>query len=325
MFADLTHLWQHLGWPLSRLLALLGLGLLVALLIESLNWTGRIAASARPLTRFARLPQTAAASFSLCFFSGLAANTLLAEAYHEGRMDKRELILANLFNSLPSNLAHLPTTFFIMAPIIREAAFVYLGLIVGAALGRTLLAGLVSRFLLTGQAAPPAEAARAEEKRGFRAAWANTKKRFRKRMRKIALWTVPIYILFYCLNAAGFFAAAQRFMAAHLSWLDWISPQAAGIVCFQALSEFAAGVAAAGALLDAGSMQSHEVVPALLAGNVLASPLRALRHQYPYLAGIFKPALAAELIVWSQGFRALSIIAATLGYVWARRLLACGN
>ena len=67
-------------------------------------------------------------------------------------------------------------------------------------------------------------------------------------------------------------------------------------------------------------MQSHEVVLALLAGNVLASPLRALRHQYPYLAGIFKPALAAELIVWSQSFRALSIIAAMLGYMGVRRL-----
>ena len=320
MIADLTHLWQHLGWPLVRLLFFLGLGLLVALLIESLNWTGRIAASARPLTRFARLPQTAAAAFSLCFFSGLAANTLLAEAYHEGRITKRELILASLFNSLPANLTHLPTTFFIMAPIIKTAAFIYLGLTVGAALGRTLLVGLVSRSLLTGQAASPAEAAQAGEKRGFRAAWANTKKRFRKRMQKIALWTVPIYILFYCLNSAGFFAAVQRFMTAHISWLDWISPQAVGIVGFQALSEFTAGVAAAGALLEAGSMQSHEVVLALLAGNVLASPLRALRHQYPYLAGIFKPALAAELIVWSQSFRALSIIAAMLGYMGVRRL-----
>ena len=320
MFADLTHLWQHLGWPLARLLVLLGVGLMAALLIESLNWTGKIAALARPLTRFARLPQTAAASFSLCFFSGMAANTLLAEAYNEGRITKRELILTNLFNSLPSNLTHLPTTFFIMAPIIKGAAFVYLGLTVGAALGRTLLVGLVSRLVLAGQATPPAEAAQSGQKRGFRSAWANTKKRFRKRMQKIALWTVPIYILFYCLNSAGFFAAVQRFMAAHLSWLDWISPQAVGIVGFQALSEFTAGVAAAGALLEAGSMQAHEVVLALLAGNVLASPLRALRHQYPYLAGIFKPALAAELIAWSQCFRALSIIAAMLGYVGFRQV-----
>jgi hypothetical protein len=45
----------------------------------------------------------------------------------------------------------------------------------------------------------------------------------------------------------------------------------------------------------------------LLIGNVLSSPIRAIRHQYPYYAGIFKPGLAAQLILFSQTFRALSI------------------
>ena len=45
MFADLSlpHLWQHLGWPLTRLLIYLSIGLLVALFIESLNWTRKLA------------------------------------------------------------------------------------------------------------------------------------------------------------------------------------------------------------------------------------------------------------------------------------------
>ena len=45
------HLWQHLGWPLTRLFLFLGLGLMVALFPQSLNWTKKIAA--QPLTRFA--------------------------------------------------------------------------------------------------------------------------------------------------------------------------------------------------------------------------------------------------------------------------------
>ena len=64
MLATLTHLWLHLGWPLVRLLIFLGIGLLAALLIESLGWTKKLAAVARPLTRFARLPQVVGASFS---------------------------------------------------------------------------------------------------------------------------------------------------------------------------------------------------------------------------------------------------------------------
>ena len=128
-----THLWLHLGWPLLRLLVFLSLGLLVALFIESLNWTRKLAVVARPLTSFGHLSPITGAAFALCFFSGMAANTLLAEGYDQGRLSRRELILANLFNSLPANFLHLPTTFFIAFPLIKGAAFVYLGLTVGAA------------------------------------------------------------------------------------------------------------------------------------------------------------------------------------------------
>ena len=244
---------------------------------------------------------------------------MLAEGYNERRISRKELILANLFNSLPSNFLHLPTTFFIMAPIIKGAAFIYLGLTVGAAILRTLVIALIARVLLPPQPAAALQKEPRDKTRSFSGAWENTKKRFRKRIRKIASYTVPIYILFYFLNEAGFFAKAELFMAEHLAWLGWLSPQAISIITFQVAAEFTAGVAAAGALLASGSLVQHEVVLALLAGNVLSSPVRALRHQYPYYAGIFKPVLASQLIFISQGFRALSIIAVMFGYYWLIR------
>ena len=316
MFIDLSlpHLWQHLGWPLTRLLIFLSIGLLVALFIESFNWTKKIAAVAQPLTRFAQLPTLAAASFSICFFSGLAANTMLAEGYNDKVISRRELILANLFNSLPSNFLHLPTTFFIMVPIIKGAALIYLSLTVGAAVLRTLVIACIARTILPANPEMPTQAQQQARPRSFQDAWQNTKKRFQKRIRKIASYTIPIYILFYFMNEAGFFARTELFMTEHLSWLGWISPQAISIITFQVVSEFTAGVAAAGALLASGSMGQNEVVLALLAGNVLSSPVRALRHQYPYYAGIFKPVLAGQLIFISQGFRALSILVVMVVY-----------
>lgn len=309
------HLWQHLGWPLTRLFIYLSLGLMVALFIESLNWTKKISAVAQPLTRFAHLPPLAAASFAICFFSGMAANTMLAEGYNNKTIDRKELILANLFNSLPSNFLHLPTTFFIMVPIIKKAAIVYLGLTVGAALLRTLCVALLARVLLP---ANPPEAADAQspvqKSTSLRSAWQNTQKRFSRRIRKIAAYTIPIYILFYFLHEAGAFTQAELFMTRHLGWLGWLTPQAIGILTFQVVSEFTAGVAAAGALLAGGSMGEQEVVLVLLTGNVLSSPVRALRHQYPYYAGIFKPVLAGKLICISQSIRALSIVVVMLGY-----------
>ena len=305
---SLIHLWLHLGWPLLRLMLFLAIGLLAALFIESLNWTRKLAVIARPLTRFGHLSPLTGASFSVCFFSGMAANTMLAEGYTNRQLSRKELILANLFNSLPSNFLHLPTTFFIAVPIIKGAAFAYIGLTLAAAILRTLFITLLGRMLLpasngeitVAEPPPPLE-------HPFRAALQNTMKRFKRRIRKIFAYTVPIYILFYALTEAGFFAVAEQFMGQHLSWLSWLSPQALSILTFQMAAEFTAGLAAAGALLASGSMRMEEIVLVLLIGNILSSPIRAIRHQYPYYAGIFKPALAAELLLFSQGFRAISI------------------
>lgn len=304
----LIHLWLHLGWPLLRLLIYLAIGLLAALFIESLNWTRKLAVVARPLTRFGHLSPITGASFSLCFFSGMAANTMLAEGYENKKISRKELILANLFNSLPSNFLHLPTTFFIAAPIIKGAAVVYIGLTVSAAVLRTLFIAMVGRALLPrtncetcSSELPP------DPEHPFQTALKNTLKRFKRRIRKIITYTVPIYIFFYFLSEAGFFDAAEHFMAQHLAWMSWLTPQALSILTFQMAAEFTAGLAAAGSLLASGSMEAKEIVLVLLIGNVLSSPIRAVRHQYPYYAGIFKPALAAQLILYSQSFRALSI------------------
>jgi len=311
-------LWHHLGWPLVRLLIYISIGLLVANFIEALNWTRKIAFVARPLTRFAHLSPLTGAAFSMAFFSGVAANTMLSEGFAKGEIKKKELVLANLFNSLPTYFLHLPTTFVITAPLIRGAAFTYIGLTLGAAVLRTLTVSLISHFLLP----PGSEPVRANQTTGAKSdlqtAWQRTWKRFRRRIRKIVRFTVPIYILFYILTRMGMFAHLQEFMAAHLQFLSWLSPQAMSIVALHVAAEFTAGLAAAGALLADGTMGQREVILALLVGNILSSPVRAFRHQFPYYAGIFKPALAMQLIAFSQIFRLFSIICVTVLY------LVCG-
>ena len=113
------------------------------------------------------------------------------------------------------------------------------------------------------------------------------------------------------------FDMLETFMADHLSFLSWLSPKAMSIIALQVAAEFTAGLAAAGALLQDGSMTYSEIVLALLVGNILSSPIRALRHQFPYYAGIFKPRLAMQLIVFSQSFRTISIAIVALFYFFA--------
>ncbi len=64
-------------------------------------------------------------------------------------MGKTELYLANLFNSLPRFFLHLPTVFFLTAPMIKSGAFLYVGLTFIASILQTFLVVFVGRMLLS--------------------------------------------------------------------------------------------------------------------------------------------------------------------------------
>ncbi len=319
---DLAELWRGLGWPLIRLLFFVSLGILVGNFIEALNWTRQMARLARPLIRLGRLSDITGASFALAFFSGVASNAMLAEAFDQGRLGKRELVLANLFNSLPRFFLHLPTVFFLTAPLIGRAALHYVGVTLAAALLQTGAVVVLGRLLLPAAKAAAVEAesaspAPAAEAVGVSQALARAWRRFQRRVGRLFRYTVPIYTLFFLLQRAGVFQRMEDFLAAHLSWLAWLKPQAMGIVALHVGAEFAAGLAAAGALLDQASLGVRDVVLALLVGNVLSTPMRAVRHQLPYYAGIYPSGLAVELIVYSQAFRVAAVLAAGVVYLVA--------
>ncbi|MBE0583780.1 MAG: hypothetical protein IH612_08420 [Desulfofustis sp.] len=308
-------LWGQLVLPLLRLLLFISIGLLAANLLESLNWTGKIAWVARPLIRLGHFSEHVGAAFAMALVSGVAANTMLAEAYDRGDIDKRELVLANLFNSLPTYFLHLPTMMVITLPLIKGAAFIYVGITFLAALLRTLTIVGVGRLLLPLPAqqvvlSTPEEKPEDWQQRG-RKIW----RRFKTRMKKIALFTVPIYIVIFVMNRLAFFAYLEERVASFLDFLPWLSPQAIGIITLHMAAELTAGLAAAGALLQDNVLTYREIVFALLIGNILSSPLRAVRHQFPYYAGIFQPKMAVELIVYSQLFRIVSLIIAAACYI----------
>ena len=302
-------LWQGLGWPLLRLGFFISLGLMIRNLIESLNWTHGVARLASPLIRIAHLSDITGASFSMAFFSAVTANTMLSEAYEQGRLTKQELIFSNLFNSLPTYFLHLPTLFFLAVPLLKGVAFVYVGLTLLAAFLRTVCILIVGRIVLPGNK-EHCVTCRLEENRvssltqAFHKAWL----RFRKRIKRILLVTVPIYTAVFILNRFGLFALVQEWLARHVKLLAWLHPESLGVVALQLTAEISAGMAAAGALLDNGSLEVREVVLALLVGNVVSSPMRAVRHQFPFYAGVFQPKLAVELITYNQIFRTGSII-----------------
>ena len=309
-------LYRHLALPLLRLLLYMGIGLLVGMVLESLNWAARLGAWAGPLLRWGHLKGECGAAFTGAFFSGILANTMLMNLYQEGKLSRREMIYAYLINTgLPVFLLHLPTTFFIILPLTREAGLIYLGLGLAAALLRTLGMLAYSRLRLPAPAwstaAPPVLPS--ERQPFIKDIW----QKFRSRFSRIVLYTLPIYVFIFLLSEKGFFVWLRE-GAAHWVALSFLPVEAASVVIFSVAAEFTSGMAAAGALLDAGALTVPQTVIALMLGSMVATPFRALRHQLPSHAGIFSPGLGGELLVLSQGLRILSLLLVLIPYgIWS--------
>jgi len=307
-----TSLFSSLFWPLSRLLIGMTLALLAANVLEALQWTRCLARLATPLARFAHLRDAAGAAFALAFFSPMAANGLLSKACEEGTLSRKELMFANLFNSFPNFLVHLPTLFLLAWPVLGPPAASYAGLCLLAAAARTFLTMLAARMLLP--PLPPAEPAPLQDRprNGVREALPKAWERFRRRVPRLVYVTIPIYVLMHLMQKYGYFEAAQSWLADHADWLSFLKPQALGIIVLHLAAEMGAALAAAGSVLNAGGLTSSEVVLALLVGNIVSTPMRAIRHQLPSYAGFFKPVLALELVLANQALRAASM----MGVAW---------
>jgi hypothetical protein len=217
-------------------------------------------------------------------------------------------MFANLFNSFPNFLVHLPTLFLLTWPVLGPPAAWYAALCLLAAAARTFLTMLAARALLPPPAhaepEPLREGPRASPREALQKAWA----RFRRRLPRLVYVTIPVYVLMYLLQKYGWFGVMQNWLAEHADWLSFLKPQALGIIVLHLAAEMGAALSAAGSVFNAGGLSASEVVLALLVGNIVSTPMRALRHQLPSYAGFFKPMLALELVLVNQALRAASMV-----------------
>lgn len=181
-----------------------------------------------------------------------------------------------------------------------------------AALGRTLLLLVYGHFRLP---EPPAEMASpaGDERRPPPVSrrediWPAIRRKFPVRLTRVALYVVPIYIAVFLAGSAGLFDQARAWLTRYVV-KTFIPMEALSVVVLSFAAEFTSGFAAAGALLEAGVLTTRQTVLALLIGNLVAFPIRALRHQLPHYMGIFAPVMGAQLLLLGQGFRVLSLAA----------------
>jgi hypothetical protein len=241
---------------------------------------------------------------------------MLVSFYDRGLIDKQRLFLTNFINQLPAFFLHLPTTLFVILPLTGSPGSIYLLLILVAAVLRTGLCALYGRLRLS----PPAEDAEEGPEAGGKSKSSALEipglilNRVPRRLARIVQFVVPIYLLVYALHRLGCFDFIQTAMAG-TAVSALIPIEALSMVVVSFLADYTSGFATAGALASSGVLSSYQVVLALLLGNVVALPIRSLRHQLPRYLGIFSPKLGTQILVMGQSLRVASLLLVGAGYM----------
>lgn len=311
--------WHRIGWPMLRMLGLIAIVLTATSFLEAKGYFTVIARIFHPLLRIGHFSAVTASAFTASFFSGIVANTLLAKAYQDNTLSKRELFLANLLNvGFPAYTLHFPTAMAILLPMVGNAGVIYLVLTFLAAMLRTVFVLAIARIYrpeCAGQADTPTPCNdnSAISAKSQATTSNNIWEQLIKRLWRITIYTVPIYTFVVVLQEKGFFKWLEQ-SASHIFTTTILPVEGISVVVFSIVSEFTAGAAAAGAMLHNGILTHKETVIALLIGNIIATPVRALRHQLPTYLGIFTPGIGMQILFTSQALRIISILIVLTGY-----------
>jgi len=303
---------NKLGIPLLRLLLFISIGLLAGQIIENFGWTRQVAVIARPFFQFSNLGTRCSAAFTTAFISGAAANAMLLDFYEDQKISKIQLFLSNYVNQFPAFFLHLPTTLFIILPLTGKAGILYLLITFMATLFRTVCFLVFGRFYLASQEGKENDLISKKEiagdtRKDFKVVLNKIISKLPSRITNIIIWVLPIYTIVFILNLNGFFDYLNKTLS-HVITLSIMPVESFSVVILSFAAEFTSGFAAAGALMNAGVITVKQTVIALLLGNILAFPIRALRHQLPRYMGIFSPKMGLQLLLSGQFFRILSII-----------------
>lgn len=297
-------LWTKVLPQVWDLTLTLSLGVFIGVLLEVSGCLKKLAKYAGPLLSLGRFSPESGAAFVASFGSTKAAHAMLASAYRGGKIQRRELVLSAVANSLPSTLLHLKFFAPLMISVLGAVGAAYVGFVIGAAVLVFLVAVVLSRLLVS----PTINTVDAEDlkavsvrptpKIAARMMW----DRWWKMTLRVLLVAIPVYAAVDWIQAEGGF----KWIASILpSWVDAIFPVQSMSIIVAQLSGTTAAVSTTKSLLESGALSGTQVFFTLLAGYCLALPVKVLRRSLPSAVSIFPDTTGFWIIGVSQGVRLL--------------------
>ncbi len=291
----------------------LSLGVLIGVLLEVTGCMRGLSRIARPILAMGHFPAECAAAFVAAFGSAKTAHSMLASAYRGAEINRRELVLGAVANSLPTTLMHLKFFAPLMISALGTVGLAYVSFVVALAVAVFLVAVIASRFVVEAQDFEfvniEPKAGRKQKETSFgKMLWSRW---WRMSVRVLSV-AIPVYTTITWIEVSGGF----EWMASALpnSVASIFPVESMGIIVAQ-LSRTSAAVSATKGLLEAGTLTASQAFFTLLAGYCLALPIKVIRRNLPSALSIFPEATGFWIIGITQGVRLLITVSLVGGYI----------
>ena len=261
-------------------------GLALGKVIITLSLPDRLFRALLPGLGGLGIPSHALFALWVSLGSARAGSAIVAGAYGEGVLTKREALFGTLLQSFPGYVRRWLVTFPVATALAGTAGAIFSLLL----LLRSFLRFLFFLWMLRGQNPAACGGGQPAEGQGRKGAFP---------LLKTLARTLPPAWAFY---AAAYLAtpALQEAIKAWGASFSLMSP-AGWAVAASSFAHVNAALGAAGGAVAAGSMTVAGAVLALLVGNMLASLSRVLRQDLAYWVGIYPARMVRSLFAWNLG------------------------
>jgi len=292
---------QSSGWILFAV----AIGAIIANIIESRNWTGFISFIANPLLKFSRLPGVCGISFGTAFFSNNAAGSMLASAYADGRITRKEMFIGAITNSFPAKFRHMMRPAVVIIPLLGITAILYLAIQLIIEILQVLLVFSFGRR----KNLDPTEyhAAVRKEMPTWNESLRFSLKATGKILLRVILITLPIFIFVAYLGDKGVFRQLEKKIPRNMQSV--LSPETIAIMGSK-MGGLVSSATVADKMFHEGKVSMLQILIALMAANMITIPFSALRRNLPTALGIFPKRDGAWIVGITQCLRFVFNLAA---------------
>ena len=291
-----------------KILIAVFLGTAVGTIFECRNGAKYISFLIRPLLRFSRLPAICGTAFITAFVSNIAAAGMLAGAYSDKKISRKNMIIGAVLNSFPAYTMIMLFVTFILIPMIGVIAVIYFIMVIGLDLIRILIILLIVRLYGKSQLHPVYDFKEIEI-----STWSKTFKKAHKRafriLKKFIVWGIPLYLLATFLVHLGVFNTINKHIPHFLT--EILPPEVISIIIAKFAGLITAATVAMG-MLQVSDITTPQILLAFFIGNILNIPIRTIKHNIPIMLGVFPEKSGLWIVLISESTRMITSLIAII-------------